>query len=585
VLDLIPNETLLTITEVLNGWGKTTHNGYTGWVSMSYLTPVSEQQSLGSYVVSVSTGNLVLREEPSRLSNQLDLVPKGTVVYITEIKNGFGKTTYHGKTGWLSMDYLTFLSQNDQSTDTETSNTYKPGKYNVTTNGGNLILRAQPSTSAQQLALIPNGTSLIITEFNGDWGKTTYNGQTGWVNMGWVTYVSGDTDNQNQGYALGKYTVVLTSGNLRLREQPSTSADTIALIPNGTTLIITELLNGWGKTTYDGKTGWVSMAYLAYLGADSDSSNNDVTSDTNSDIIHGDVYVIYVVTNEGAETSIYEEPSTESAILGSIPNGESLLVSLVDGDWAYVTYKNITGWVKMDQLTSKAVVDGIEDEAEKGLAFVVNTIDKKGVINQHKEKSIFSDIIQKIPNGTILYVQEISGPWAKVTYKGKTGWILKTFLVNGGNDLLDRINDDLKKNPPADGIDYEKLIEDLIKKLLGNESDNEVTDNELGSDNENPEKGEVVGGSDVDNKNTDSDKNNNTVEDEDFILYGDCDVNGEVNMEDVVFFQRCIAKLTNMTRKGAIRAEVTGDGNRNMEDVVEIQRFIAHLIDKFPVEK
>ncbi|MCR5636471.1 MAG: SH3 domain-containing protein [Clostridiales bacterium] len=581
-LDLIPNGTLLKITEVKNGYGKTVYNGYTGWVSMSYLTPLSQEQSLGSYVVSVSSGNLILREQPSTASAQLDLIPKGTVVYITEIKNGFGKTTYHGKTGWVSMNYLTFLSTENKETDTEKNNNYTPGRYDVTTNGGNLILREQPSSASAQLALIPNGTALVITEFNGDWGKTTYAGKTGWVSMDWVKYVSGDTDNQNQGYALGKYNVTLTSGNLRLREEPSTNSKTLTLIPNGTTLIITELLNGWGKTTYNGYTGWVSMAYLAYVGKVDSDSGNDVTSDTNSDIVNDDVFVLYVVTNEGSETSIYEKASTESAILGTIPNGEQLYISAMDGDWAYVTYNGINGWVRLDQLTSKAVVDGKEPAAEKGLAFVVNTLDKKGVINLHKEKSIFSDIIERIPNGTILYVQEVSGAWAKVTYNGKTGWILKPFLTNGNNDLLNRINDELKKNP-YNGDDFEKMIEDLIKKLLGNESDNEVTDQEVVSDSENPGGHEVVGSDDE--KGSDSDKTSDTVELEDSILYGDVDVNGKVDMEDIVLYQRCIAQLAKMSSAGALRAEVTGDGKMNLEDVVEIQRYIAKLITKFVVEK
>ena len=196
-------------------------------------------------------------------------------------------------------------------------------------------------------------------------------------------------------------------------------------------------------------------------------------------------------------------------------------------------------------------------------------------------KSIFSDIIERIPNGTILYVQEISGAWAKVTYNGKTGWILKTFLINGKNDLLDRINDELKKNPYT-GDDFEKMIEDLIKKLLGNESDNEVTDNEIGSDGENEGGNEVIGSDDE--KGSDGEKKDDIAVDGS-ILYGDVDVNGKVDMEDVVFYQRCIAQLTKMSPAGAIRGEVTGDGKRNLEDVVEIQRYLAKLITKFVVEK
>lgn len=68
-------------------------------------------------------------------------------------------------------------------------------KYRVTTNGSTLTLRAKPNTSSTNLANIPNGTILTITEivqgepikYNTNWGKTTYNGKTGYVSLRWLT--------------------------------------------------------------------------------------------------------------------------------------------------------------------------------------------------------------------------------------------------------------------------------------------------------------------------------------------------------------------------------------------------------------
>lgn len=49
---------------------------------------------------------------------------------------------------------------------------------------------------------------------------------------------------------------------LKLRSGAGTSFDKLADIPNGTVLKITEIKNNWGKTTYNGKTGWVSLEYI-----------------------------------------------------------------------------------------------------------------------------------------------------------------------------------------------------------------------------------------------------------------------------------------------------------------------------------
>ncbi len=69
-------------------------------------------------------------------------------------------------------------------------------------------------------------------------------------------------------YPTGDY-LVDADGGLRLREKPTTSSSQLAMIPDGTILSISETVKidgatvnaWWGKTTYGGKTGWVSLDY------------------------------------------------------------------------------------------------------------------------------------------------------------------------------------------------------------------------------------------------------------------------------------------------------------------------------------
>ena len=57
------------------------------------------------------------------------------------------------------------------------------GEYYIVTVGhyNRLSLRLAPSDDSEKLDRIENGTRLLITEVQGNWGQTTYNGQTGWV--------------------------------------------------------------------------------------------------------------------------------------------------------------------------------------------------------------------------------------------------------------------------------------------------------------------------------------------------------------------------------------------------------------------
>ena len=47
--------------------------------------------------------------------------------------------------------------------------------------GGTLNLREQPSTTANRLALIPNETTLAVTDHNDDWYATTFGSLSGHV--------------------------------------------------------------------------------------------------------------------------------------------------------------------------------------------------------------------------------------------------------------------------------------------------------------------------------------------------------------------------------------------------------------------
>lgn len=71
----------------------------------------------------------------------------------------------------------------------------EPGNYFVAcSNGGDLNLREQANKNSAGLAKIPYGTQLNISEItaDGSWGKTTYNGKTGWVMMSFLSTAAPD---------------------------------------------------------------------------------------------------------------------------------------------------------------------------------------------------------------------------------------------------------------------------------------------------------------------------------------------------------------------------------------------------------
>lgn len=60
--------------------------------------------------------------------------------------------------------------------------------------GGGLNLRAEKSQSSERLCQIPDGTIVTVTEEDGSWSKTSYNGQTGWVVSMYLEEISPSSD-------------------------------------------------------------------------------------------------------------------------------------------------------------------------------------------------------------------------------------------------------------------------------------------------------------------------------------------------------------------------------------------------------
>lgn len=67
------------------------------------------------------------------------------------------------------------------------------------------------------------------------------------------------------------YQAKVVGGGLNLRESASSNADRICQIPDGTVVTVTEENGQWGKTSYNGKTGWVMLKYLEKTESDPDT--------------------------------------------------------------------------------------------------------------------------------------------------------------------------------------------------------------------------------------------------------------------------------------------------------------------------
>ncbi len=138
-------------------------------------------------------------------------------------------------------------------------------------------------------------------------------------------------------------------------------------------------------------------------------------------------YPFNTYTND--QVNLRRYASSTATILASVPQGGALTVLGEQGNYYKVTYNGRTGYV-----IKQYVVDGagavitpaptVEPTAT-GYPYTTTTSSQ---VNLRARASISSKKLASIPSGAEITVEGVSGSFAKVTYKGETGYCKKDYL-------------------------------------------------------------------------------------------------------------------------------------------------------------
>ena len=236
-----------------------------------------------------SSRGVAVRNYPSGSSSVSKYVTKGTILYVTYIgQNFFGADWYKLNTG----DYIfnTNLTPFDEYSDevVKFNNTCKEnsGTYKAVSSSGSVSMRLEPSEGNNTVATVKNNTQLYITHSGvNSVGAAWLRTQEGYyVRASEMKHVSdkklsGSDYTGSYGLVTGSYlsTPVEDSGNntdppsepenyritassLNLREEP-VDGKILTTIPENTVVEVYSVVDGWGKTEYNGYTGWISLEY------------------------------------------------------------------------------------------------------------------------------------------------------------------------------------------------------------------------------------------------------------------------------------------------------------------------------------
>lgn len=205
----------------------------------------------GEYSVQTGGYSLRFRTEHSRDAESITDIPDGTKLTVTDVYYDetaeeefqyWGQVTYLGHTGWVTLSYL----QKEYSDNVVTPEdlTVEEGTTEEATS--TVSAEAETTTKAPSTETTTKSSSAETT-------------------------TAASTTTPTTGYTAGDYKIATGGYTLTFRKSASTTGEAIMSIADGTTLSVVEVVDTgasnsttryWGKVTYLGHTGYVSMAYL-----------------------------------------------------------------------------------------------------------------------------------------------------------------------------------------------------------------------------------------------------------------------------------------------------------------------------------
>ena len=114
--------------------------------------------------------------------------------------------------------------------------------------------------------------------------------------------------------------------------------------------------------------------------------------------------------------NVRQAPSTASAVLGAVYNGEKIEVTDNNGEWATILFNNNTAYVAQQYITMD------EPTYEKR---TVNA----SLLNIRSGSSLNHAVVGQAPYGvTVDLLEAVDSEWAKISYNGVTGYVARKYL-------------------------------------------------------------------------------------------------------------------------------------------------------------
>ncbi len=206
--------------------------------------------------------------------------------------------------------------------------------------------------------------------------------------------------------AAGEYAVVVNTGYLNVRSQPSASSQWLgSAVRSSWVEVLSSAAGGWYycRVVDSGVRGYMSGTYLAMAGSSGGGAG-----------VGGDG----TVSNNGSYVNMRSYPSYGGAVLGQVPSGTVVHILAEENGWFYVQMNGVYGYMRSEFITASSVSPG-------GTTARV----KAGSLRLRAAPTTSSAVLGTYGTGTLVTVLLKGKVFWQVRVNGKTGFMDSSYLT------------------------------------------------------------------------------------------------------------------------------------------------------------
>lgn len=286
---------------------------------------------------------------------------------------------------------------------------------------GTIALHISPNDESYRITQIPACSKLRLIKTQRTWGLVEFKNKCGWINLSFTrdTYDKAAEATGNDSVK----NIKVNSGSDRavLYNVPSLSevlgSEQKYMVPNDMVLQIKrETASGWGLASMNGKYAWIEM-----------KDTKRYETDTEKETDKYGIYYVYVLSDSGEGLELRDAPGGNN-LYAVIPDCIKLTVRETKGNYAYVSYDGINGWIDLRYTTQSL------SNAQSNAGTAVNVEYEVAPLNDAESQDILSVpsdnagdggyVVGSIKKGSAVFVlrNTLSG-WSLVNHGGTLGWL------------------------------------------------------------------------------------------------------------------------------------------------------------------